>query len=267
MFRRFTPLFAVLCSAAPAYADEIVLANGSVLTGEARREGEVVHVALDIGTVTFAKDEVKEIRESETELAELERRRARLRPDDAAGHRELAAWAESRGLETQARALWQRVLDLAPTDARAHEKLGHRQHQGRWLDEDEYMRARGYTRHFGEWLTADQLKAREREAAERRERAREEAERRLAAREPEPEAQPEPRHDDVEPYLEYFAWAPWMSGPLYFGSNPYYVPYPLPRSVPSQAPRVGKHVGRHAQRGACRHCNVHTSSPIGPIKH
>jgi hypothetical protein len=222
---RKTIVFGVFLLVAPAaFADEVVLKNGAVVVGEATRSGTKVVVELDIGTVAFDQDEVQEIRESSTALQELELRRAKLRADDVAGLRALAGWAETNGLEAQARALWRRVLELAPADARAHQKLGHKQHQGRWLDEDEYMLAQGYTRYFGEWLTAEELKARELAMNERRE----ERARNYQQRRPEPEPLPVlPEIRDEAHHisdLEYYGWSPLHGGSIYWGTNPYYWP-------------------------------------------
>lgn len=212
-----------MLAAAPAYADEVVLGDGAVLTGDARTVGERVVVKMDLGTIVLEKSQVKEIRESKSPLEELEARRAKLAPSDLAGHRALAEWAEQQGLETQARSLWRRVVELQPNEARAREKLGEKLHEGKWLDEDELMEAKGFVRYFGEWLTPEQIKEREAQAATRR-TARLEEERaraaKLASEREQWAAQKQQEEDDFESEKYWIAWNPWLSTPMTW-SNPY----------------------------------------------
>lgn len=231
-------LGALFFSANTAVADEVVLKNGAVITGEARTQGETVVVKLDIGTVAFDKSEVQEIRESASPLAEFEARRAKLSAEDLAGHKALAEWAGKNNLETRAREMWRRVLELAPNDARAHQQLGHQQYQGRWLDEDEFMRARGYSKYFGEWLTADELQARELSALARRGKYKE-AEATPEIIEAEPAEGYTPPTSDLQE-LEFYGWSPALGGSLYWGTNPYFWPQthsyrPMPKP---QAPNI-----------------------------
>lgn len=212
-----------MLASGPAYADEVVLGDGAVLTGEARTVGERVVVKMDLGTIVLEKSEVKEIRESDSPLEELETRRAKLAPSDAAGHRALAEWAEQRGLETQARVLWRKVIELQPNDARAREKLGEKLHEGKWLDEDALMQAKGFVRYFGEWLTPEQIKEREAEASTRRTARLEEERARRAKLESERQqlaAQKQEEEDDFESEKYWIAWNPWLSTPMTW-SNPY----------------------------------------------
>lgn len=210
-------LFALALSASTALADEVVLKDGAVLTGEARTVGDRVEVKLDIGIVAFDKDEVKEIRESNSALGELNARRAKLSADDVSGWRALAEWAESHELATQARGLWRHVLELSPGDPRAHERLGDHLHEGRWLDEDEYMRAKGFVHYLGEWLTPEQAQQREAEALARREL------RAKAAVRP-PVVEPvvdRPRDEDTDDDDNYLGWGPWFDVPAFYApQNP-----------------------------------------------
>src|SRR5207248_10133462 len=60
--------------AVPARADQVVLDNGEVLDGRALEDGDSVVVLLDIGTVTLAKREIREIKKSDTALDEWQKR-------------------------------------------------------------------------------------------------------------------------------------------------------------------------------------------------
>ncbi|TWU32877.1 polymorphic toxin-type HINT domain-containing protein [Novipirellula artificiosorum] len=60
---------------------------------------------------------------------------------DADGHRRLAMWAETHGLESQAHAHWQNVLAAVPNDRIARSRLGYQRVNGEWLTKQEIRQA------------------------------------------------------------------------------------------------------------------------------
>jgi hypothetical protein len=153
-----------------AGADQVILDNGEVLEGKALEEGDSVVVRLDIGTVTLEKSEVREIKRGETALDELQKKKAGAKGESPAELHQIATWAKQHGLDSKARDLYRRIVAIAPNDAKAHQELGDRQLEGKWLSEDEYMIAKGFVMYEGTWRTKDDIRALEAEDRERRER-------------------------------------------------------------------------------------------------
>jgi hypothetical protein len=151
-----------------AWADTVVLTDGQEVEGIVTEEPGRVTVTLDFGTVSFERSEVADIRRNNTGLHELESKRARLAPEDAAGRLALARWAEANGLAAKARELYAEVLSLRPSDEEAHAKLGHRLHEGKWMEEDDYLAATGHVRYGGQWVSAGEAEELERQAQERK---------------------------------------------------------------------------------------------------
>lgn len=141
---------ALLVSAAPAFADEVVLRNGAVFTGVVREEGDRVIVEVDFGTVTFKRIDVKSIRRTEDPIKEYEERVRGVQ--DAKGYYEVALWARDRGLSTRAGDLLKKVIALDPDHEGARKALGYEKLDGRWLSADEAMVAKGFVKHRGQWL-------------------------------------------------------------------------------------------------------------------
>lgn len=215
-------LVALVFAPAVASADTLILKDGQTFEGVVTERGEQVEVQLEFGTVGFDRSDVKSIERAPTALHELDERTAALRPNDLAGTLSLARWATQNGLEHGARVLYERALVIAPNDATAHRALGHRQHEGRWLDEAEYLRATGHVRYGGEWMTKDEARARE-EASDARRAARAAAEVARAnaaetARLERQQAALEARVDDLEddPNLRFYGWGwngyGWLPG-------------------------------------------------------
>lgn len=149
-----------------ARADTVVLTDGT------RREGKIVsenaeQVVLEIAQgrmsarMAFARKEVAAIERGPTAndklLAEVARRRAALKADDAAGWLELARWLDAQsGLSADARAAWEKVLKLDPDNEAARTRLGYRRLDGRWVTEAEYMTAQGLVLHEGRWVRPEE---------------------------------------------------------------------------------------------------------------
>ncbi|MCK6552432.1 hypothetical protein L6R52_41775 [Myxococcota bacterium] len=174
-----------------AHADQLVLVDGQVLEGIVTMKGGQVTIRLDVGTIGFDLKDVKEIRQGDSALAELDKRRRQIAAGDAAGLRLLATWADAKGLTTQATKTWQELLAVLPDDAQARERLGHQRVDGRWLTEEEVMAAKGLVRVGGVWRTAAEAAELDRELASRR-AAREAAAEREKERRAWVEAEPVP---------------------------------------------------------------------------
>jgi hypothetical protein len=154
--------------AAPAWADLVTLKDGS------KREGKVVRqddeeVVLEItqgrlkAEVTFKRSEVKGIEKgptaAEKTLAEVEKRRAALKDDDAAGWLGFAQWLDRlTGFSQDARAAYEKVVRLDPENEAARRKLGYQKIGGQWLTEAEIMTAKGLVLHNGKWVTPEEKK-------------------------------------------------------------------------------------------------------------
>lgn len=155
-----------------ALADTLVLEDGQRFEGVVTERGDTVEIQLEFGTVGFERSEVKSIEREATPLHELERRRAALAYNDLSGTLALARWATERGLTHGARSLYRHALTLNADLEEAHRALGHKKHEGAWLDETDYLRATGHVNYGGEWVTKDEALALD-AAADKRRAARE----------------------------------------------------------------------------------------------
>jgi hypothetical protein len=237
-------------TARAAAADEIVLKSGAVLTGQATARGDQVEIRMDIGTVSVPRSEVAEIRTGESDVAELERRKRAINYADVNALRTLAEWADARGMRARATELWRAVSALSPHDVRARERLGQRQHQGRWLSEEEWYVETGHVRWGGEWVTREIAEERTRALEERRKQRQEEAAAREARANEDVEEEPNTRRrrgprsragslvwsetllapdSSFEPYGSYLeAVEPLYFGPGGFFPGTYYFHAPSP---------------------------------------
>lgn len=231
---------------ATALADVVVLEDGQRFEGVVTERGDTVEVQMAFGTVGFERAAVKTIERGTTALHELERRRVALRPGDLSGTLALARWAEAKGLTEGARALYRRALRIAPDHAEAHQALGHRQHEGRWLDEADYLRATGHVNYGGEWVTRDEAAARDerlaarreaREAAEAAERAERAAARAEAAKRAAEEAAKE--RESLRFWGGFnWGWNGWGWVPGQVGVRPPFAPIPRPPGISRPNVRV-----------------------------
>ncbi|MBI4822134.1 MAG: hypothetical protein HY791_38100 [Deltaproteobacteria bacterium] len=157
----------------PAAADELVLAGGEVIEGVVVERDAEVEVRMDSGTITFGRDEVKEIRRTPSLMAELAGKQKKLTPGDVEGLYKLALWAEQSGLGSTARGMFEEVILRKPEHDGARRALGYRKLDGRWVDEEAFMMSKGYVKRSGRFVTpevaAAEIKA-EAEEAERRQK-------------------------------------------------------------------------------------------------
>ena len=142
-----------LAIALPCAADELVLKNGAAFSGAVREEGDKVVIELDFGTMTFRKSEVRSFKKTSDPIQEYERKLQGA--TDAKSTYEVAVWAREKGLGTRANDLLRKVVSLDPDHAGARRALGFEKVDGKWLEGDDLMTARGLLKHNGRWLPKD----------------------------------------------------------------------------------------------------------------
>lgn len=157
--------FLIAASAASARADEVLLTNGGKLEGKARRDGDRVVIETSGGSVALDAKEVKSITVAPTKEDAYRERLAAAPPKDAKGHLAMADWCKGEGLTTLEKKHLQAILDADPDHAAARARLGFVRHDGQWMTDDEYHRARGFVKVKGEWVSQEEIERRE---AERR---------------------------------------------------------------------------------------------------
>lgn len=167
-----------------ANADVIHLKKGGRLEGVLISEGPT-SVTLDVGMgrVSLPLTSVLRIERGASALSEFRRRLAAMQSDDLRSYIELARFASDAGLRSEAKIAWARVSALDPTNAEAHQALGHVLVSGRYVDEEEAYRERGYIQFEGRWMTPVEQASLLREREDRRSEDRRLAEAVRAARE------------------------------------------------------------------------------------
>jgi hypothetical protein len=179
-----------VAAAASVAADDVFLRGGGKVSGlVVDRTPTSLVVEVGPGRVTLPLSRIDRVVESRTALGVFRERSAHLAADDLAGWLEVGRWAEERGLSTQAREAFARVLAQDPQNAAANEALGNVRMGERWVTADESYRARGYVRFDGEWMTPDQREALLRERAQEAAARRAEAETEARVREAEARAE------------------------------------------------------------------------------
>jgi hypothetical protein len=159
-------LLTAALAAAPALSDEVVLRNGGRITGVVVEQTPArVVIETGPGLVTLPMSRVERIVQGRSAIGTFGERAAALEPGDVEGWAALARWAEERGLLTQARVAWQRVLALDPRHPDANAGLGRVSLDGVWMSADDAYRARGYVEFEGRWLTPAEHEAALREQA------------------------------------------------------------------------------------------------------
>lgn len=119
--------------------------------------GELLQVETVNGTIiAIPRDRVDFVlqRPHAAELYELKRR---ITPAEVDALWELAEWCRAEGLADQRAESLERILDLDADHERAHYGLGHRHRDGKWVDYDAYMQAKGYVLHESRYVVAQEL--------------------------------------------------------------------------------------------------------------
>ncbi len=179
---RALPVVAFALSAVVARADEVFVKGGGRLSGQVIEYGpDTVVVDVGPGQIGLPLSYVERIVPGTTPQAVYRERAARLAAGDAAGWVALGQWALEQDLVTKARAAFEHVLAVDPSNAAAHLSLGHVRAGDQWMTREDGYRARGLVVYQGSWMTRDERRALvdERLAAAEEERVRLEAEARV----------------------------------------------------------------------------------------
>ena len=172
-----------------ASADVLHLKRGGRLEGVLiSEEGASVTIDVGMGRVSLPRTSILRIERSTSALEEFRARLGRIPSGDVRAYVALARFASDAALRNEARIAWTRVAEIDPSNPEAHRGLGHVWLGGRYVDEEESYRERGYIRFEGRWMTRAEQEAvlREREDVRLNDRRLEEA--RRAARDAEDRA-------------------------------------------------------------------------------
>jgi len=119
-------------------ADEVFLKGGGQLSGRiVSRSATTIEVDVGAGKIGVPASSVVRIEEGRSALQEFEERAGRMRAGDVEGWLALGEWAAARGLSTQAREAYNRVLAVSPGEPRANAALGNVNVDGCWMSEQE----------------------------------------------------------------------------------------------------------------------------------
>ena len=140
------------------------VAGGSAASSS-RGPPDAIVIETGPGRVTLPMAASAKVVEGRSALEAYQERAAALAPGDAPAGPTLARWAAERGLVTQSREAWQRVLSADPSHAEANAALGRVEVDGAWMGQAEAYRARGYVSFEGRWVTPAEHEALVRERA------------------------------------------------------------------------------------------------------
>jgi hypothetical protein len=158
---------AFFCSAA-VFADEVILHDGRVVEGKVEDLGNEIRVTKGKNAITFPRAMVREIRYKPTKEDDYVKMAGQIDDKDPQAHYELGLWCKDNGLREQSEKEFRRAIELNPNHKAARQALGYREHEGKWLTEDEFHAAQGLVKYKGEWISKE-----EKELAEEIERAKE----------------------------------------------------------------------------------------------
>jgi hypothetical protein len=164
--------FPLLLCPTVLFADDVFIKGAGSISGRIVEQTET-QVVVDIGggTVGIPMAKVDHIVKAPTDLDEYDARAGRLAPRDIEGWRVLARWASSKGLERQARQVYEMVVSVMPDDPEAEGALGLVMLDDQWVTREDAYRARGFVRFDGEWMMPAEARLRmDQAAAERADR-------------------------------------------------------------------------------------------------
>ena len=242
------PLVNVFCcllvvAASTVAADVIFLKGGGKIEGRVlERTESSVEVDIGAGSITVPMTKVDRIEEGRSPLDDYDDRAALLGEKDYDGWLDLAQWASSEGMGTQARRAYEQVLSISPDDPEANRALGRVEVDGSWMSEEDAYRARGYVEFEGRWMTpAEKERAlREQQARAESEQARRDAKARTGeAQAREDEARAGETEDQTATQGIPLWWGTWGPGPTAWPTNPTRpVDHPVNRPVTGRPVRV-----------------------------
>ncbi len=152
-----------------ARADRILLRGGGQVKGklvpDKARPGELLLIG-EVGRtpMVLKRDQVIQVTPEKGPLDEYVVLLAKDRPT-AEAEFALATWCEEHGLRDLAQAHYAATLKRDSSFAEAHEKVGHVQMDGRWLDADQVKEAQGMVKYKGRWMLPEEKERRESQVA------------------------------------------------------------------------------------------------------
>ncbi|HUS57248.1 MAG TPA: HEAT repeat domain-containing protein [Planctomycetota bacterium] len=146
-----------LLLAAVCRGDILHLKNGNKIEGQITSEGDAdVRIRTTVGSVTIKRDDIERIEKKVSPLQQYENTAGTIDDDDSVGHYTLGMWCKENGLKKQAREQFLKTLAANPEHVDAHKELGHVLHAGKWMTEEESMKAKGFVLHQGRWITSNE---------------------------------------------------------------------------------------------------------------
>lgn len=147
--------FLAIVMPARAFADDVYLTNGGIISGIVRSESDWSYVEVPSGAVSLPSAQVSRVERARHDLHDYYERRVALgESKDTNAIYLLAAWCKSNGLSRFTVELSRRILALEAEHDGARALLGHQKRDGRWLDPDEVRRAEGQVEFRGRWVAS-----------------------------------------------------------------------------------------------------------------
>ncbi|NUN47799.1 MAG: hypothetical protein HUU15_03090 [Candidatus Brocadiae bacterium] len=155
---RTLALLILSLSLSPAFADPIVLKDGSTLEGTVLAQNEkYLRLKTDKEELCLWKEDLKEKTAWDLAIVEYREKAGAAGSDDADAHRTLAAWCRERGLSEECRAHLEEVLRISPADDAAATELGLvKGKDGTWTSERQAKEKQGLVRYLGEWMKKEE---------------------------------------------------------------------------------------------------------------
>lgn len=153
--KRLAFILAAALTAGPALGDVVHLKNGGMIEGQVMQTPEGVVIKLPAGEIRVSADAIARIEKKETPFEQYLKRSAAVKEDDPEAHYQLGLWAQAAGLKSQAREEFLKALALRPDHEGAHQALGHRRVEGKWVTPEQELEARGFVKRDGQWMTPE----------------------------------------------------------------------------------------------------------------
>lgn len=143
----------LLLLAASAAADDLILKDGTTLSGQVVEEGNHLNVVDRDRKYVVKKSQVKSRVEARHFMDEYDARLAELPDDDADAIFEFGKWLDENQWASHARRAYEEVLELDADHRAARRALGYRLYEGEWVSPDELNRQKGLVQFEGRWYT------------------------------------------------------------------------------------------------------------------
>ncbi|MCE9584235.1 MAG: hypothetical protein K8T20_17250 [Planctomycetes bacterium] len=141
-----------------AAADIVHLKTGKAMESSKLSEDPNGDVTIRMdggGSVLIKRDQVEWVELSDKNAAKEEILKRR-KPGTAAAFCDAAAWAAYHGMKAEARSSWLAAVEKDASCKPAHEALGHRLFEGKWLEADEFQKATGHVLRGGKWIPKEE---------------------------------------------------------------------------------------------------------------